>query len=75
LEKEETLDLSCAERRKPAKRGNRGLNYRKRPRGRKRLDMLSEVLKEASYTELKRKEESKKERRTLKPRTCLTAEH
>src|SRR6218665_39851 len=47
----------------------------KRPRGRKRLGMLNEFLKESSYAELKRKAENRKERRIRKPRTCLTAEH
>src|SRR6218665_889360 len=47
----------------------------KRPRSRKRLGMLNEFLKEASYVELKRKVENRKEWRTWKPRTCLTAEH
>ena len=49
----------------------------KRPRGRKRLGrpMLNEFLKEASYAELKRKTENRKEWKTRKPRTCLTAEH
>jgi len=43
---------------------------RKRPRGRKRLGMLNEFLKE-----LKRHAENRKEWRIWKPRTCLTAEH
>src|SRR6218665_2003074 len=47
----------------------------KRPRGRKRLGMLNEVLKKSSYAELKRKAENRKEWRIWKPRTCLTAEH
>src|SRR6218665_1664691 len=47
----------------------------KRPRGRKRLGMLNEFLKESSYAELKRKVENRKEWRIWKPRTCLTAEH
>src|SRR6218665_3519803 len=47
----------------------------KRPRGRKRLVMLHEFLKEASYAELKRKAENRKEWKTWKPSTCLTAEH
>src|SRR6218665_1383148 len=47
----------------------------KRPRGRKRLGMLNEFLKESSYAELKRKAENRKEWRIWKPRTCLTAEH
>src|SRR6218665_2318214 len=47
----------------------------KRPRGRKRLGMLNEFLKELSYAELKRKAENRKEWRIWKPRTCLTAEH
>src|SRR6218665_4227217 len=47
----------------------------KRPRGRKRLGMLNEFLKESSYAELKRKPENRKEWKTWKPRTCLTAEH
>src|SRR6218665_1160436 len=42
----------------------------KRPR-RKRLGMLNEFLKEASYAELKRKTENKREWKTWKPRTCL----
>src|SRR6218665_1594815 len=33
----------------------------KRPRGRKRLGMLNEFLKESSYAELKRKAENRKE--------------
>ena len=52
-----------------------GLMIGKRPRGRKRLGMLNEFLKEASYAELKRKAENRKEWKTWKPRTCLTAEH
>jgi len=47
------------------------LDDRKRPRGRKRLGFL----KEASSAELKRKAEHRKEWKTWKPRTCLTAEH
>ena len=47
----------------------------KRPRGRKRLGMINEFLKEALYAELKRKAENRKEWKTWKPRTCLTAEH
>ena len=47
----------------------------KRPRDRKRLGMLNEFLKEVSYVELTRKAENRKEWRTWKPRTCLTAEH
>ena len=49
----------------------------KRPRGRQLLGMLNEFLKEASYAELKRKAENRKEWRTWKSRTvpCLTAEH
>jgi len=47
----------------------------KRPRGRKRLSMLNEFLKEASYAELKRKAENRKEWKTWKPRICLTAKH
>ena len=47
----------------------------KRPRSRKRLGMLNEFLKEASYAELKRKVENRKEWRIRKPGTCLTAEH
>ena len=47
----------------------------KRPRGRKQLSALNEFLKEASYAELKRKAENKKEWRIWKPRTCLTSEH
>ena len=47
----------------------------KRPRGRKRLGMLNEFLKESSYAELKRKARSKKEWRIWKPRACLEAEH
>src|SRR6218665_1650759 len=47
----------------------------KRPRGRKRLGMLNEFLKESSYAELKRKAENRKEWRIWEPRTCLTAEH
>jgi len=39
------------------------------------LGMLSEVLKESSYAELKRKAENRKEWRIWKPRTCLTTEH
>jgi len=45
------------------------------PRGRKRLGMLNEFLKESSYAELKRKAENRKEWRIWKPRTCLMAEH
>src|SRR6218665_2042279 len=44
----------------------------KRPWGRKRLGMLNEFLKEATYAELKRKAEHRKEWKTWKPRTCLT---
>src|SRR6218665_3796969 len=47
----------------------------KRPRERKQLGMLNEFLKEASYAELKRKVENRKEWKTWKPRTFLTAEH
>jgi len=47
----------------------------KRHRGRKRLGMLNDFLKEASYAELKRKAENRKEWKTWKSRTCLTAEH
>jgi len=47
----------------------------KRPRGRKQLGMLNEFLKEASYAELNKKAENRKEWRTWKPRTYLTAEH
>jgi len=47
----------------------------KRPRGRKRLGMLNEFLKEASFAKLKRKAENKKEWKTWKPRTYLKAEH
>jgi len=47
----------------------------KRPRGRKRLGMINEFLKEASYAELKRKAENRKERKTWEPKTCLMAEH
>ena len=47
----------------------------KRPRGRKRLGMLNEFRKEASYAELKRKAENRKEWKPWKPRTCLTAEN
>jgi len=39
------------------------------------LCMLNEFMKEASYAELKRKVENRKEWKTWKPRTCLTAEH
>jgi len=46
----------------------------KRPRGRNRLGMLNEFLKESSYAELKRKVENRKEWRIWKPRTCLMAE-
>jgi len=59
----------------PVKGGDRGSDERKRPRGRKRLGLLNEFLKEASYAELKRNGESRKEWRTWKPRTCLMAEH
>src|SRR6218665_3352164 len=52
-----------------------GRVIRKRPRGRKRLGMLNEFLKESSYAELKRKAENRKEWRIWKPRTSLTAEH
>src|SRR6218665_4174399 len=55
--------------------GIEGRMIGKRPRGRKRLGILNEFLKESSYAELKRKAENKKERRIWKPRTCLTAEH
>ena len=44
----------------------------KRPRGRKRLGILNEFLKEASYAELKRKAENRKEWKTWKPRTLTT---
>src|SRR6218665_189884 len=37
--------------------------------------MLNEFLKEASYAELKREAENRKEWRIWKPRTCLVAEH
>jgi len=47
----------------------------KRPSGWKRLGILHKFLKEASYVELKRKRENRKEWRTWMPRTCLTAEH
>ena len=47
----------------------------KRPRGRKRLGMLNEFLKELSYAELKRKADDRKEWRIWKPTTCLAAEH
>ena len=47
----------------------------KRPRGRKRFGMLNEFPKESSYAELRRKAENRKEWRTWKPRTSLTAEH
>src|SRR6218665_909267 len=46
----------------------------KRPRGRKRLGMLNEFLKESLYAELKRKAEKRKEWRTWKPRICLMAD-
>src|SRR6218665_2914194 len=52
-----------------------GRMVEKIPRGRKRLGMLSEFLKEASYAELKRKAENRQKWKTWKPRTCLTAEH
>ena len=52
-----------------------GRMIRRKPMGRKRLVMLNEFLKEASYAELKRKAENRKEWRIWKPRTCLTAEH
>src|SRR6218665_3335207 len=41
----------------------------------KRLGMLDEFLKEVSYAELKRKAENRKEWKTWKSRTCLTAEY
>jgi len=44
-------------------------------RGKQRSGMLNEFLKEASYAELKRKAGNRKDSRTWKPRTCLTAEH
>src|SRR6218665_113598 len=44
----------------------------KRPMGRKRLGMLNEFRKEASYAELKRKAGNRKEWKTWKPRTCKT---
>src|SRR6218665_2712570 len=78
LEKEEKLDWSYrpTQRRKPSERGDiEGRMIGKRPRGRKRLGMLNEFLKESSYAELKRKAENRKEWRIWKPRTCLTAEH
>src|SRR6218665_9767 len=74
-EKEEKLDWSYTQRRKPSERGDRWSMIGKRPRGRKRLGMLNEFLKELSYAELKRKAENRKEWRIWKPRTCLTAEH
>ena len=44
-----------------------GWMIEKRPRGRKRLGMLNEFLKEASCAELKRKAENSKEWKTWKP--------
>jgi len=75
LEKEEKLDWPNTQKWKPAKGGDRGSDDKKKTKGRKRLGMLNEFLKEASYAELKRKAENKKEWKTWKPRTCLTAEH
>ena len=58
----------------PAKVGDRGSDDRKKTsKGSKRLGLLNEFLKEASYSELKRKVENSKEWRTWKPRSCLTA--
>jgi len=55
-----------------------GQMIRKKPRGRKRLDMLNEFLKEASHAELRRKAENRKEWRIWKPRpiflSAVTAE-
>ena len=59
----------------PLRKVIEGRKIGKRPRGRKRLGMLNEFLKESSYAELKIKAENRKERRIWKPRTCLTAEH
>src|SRR6218665_573827 len=56
------------------KEGIEGRMIGKRPRGRKRVGMLNEFLKEASRAELKRKAENRKEWKKWKPRTCLTAE-
>ena len=61
--------------RKPAEGGDTGSDDRKKPRGRKRLGMLNEYLKESSYAELKIKAENRKECRIWKPKTCLTAKH
>ena len=47
----------------------------KRPMGTKRLGILNEFLKEASYAELKIKTENRKYWRTWKPRTCQTVEN
>ena len=70
------MDWSYTQRRKPSEGGDRGSDDRKKTkRGRKRLGMLNEFLKESSYAELKRKAENRKEWRIWRPRTCLTAEH
>jgi len=37
--------------------------------------MLNKFLKDTAYAELKRKAENRKEWKTWKLRTCLTAEH
>jgi len=47
----------------------------KRPRGRKQLGMLNEFLKEALYSELKRKAKTGTNGKHGSQRTCLTAEH
>jgi len=41
----------------------------------KENDWVCWISEKASYTELKRKAKNRKEWRTWKPRTCLTAEH
>src|SRR6218665_1319317 len=71
-EKEEQLDQSHTQRRKPAEGGDRGSDVGKRPSGRKRLGMLNEFLKAAPYAELNGKAKNRKEWGTWKPRTCPT---
>ena len=76
LEKEEKLDWSYTQRRKPSEVGDRGSDDRKKIQGEGNdKGILNEFLKESSYAELKSKADNRKEWRIWKPRTCLTAEH
>ena len=66
------MDWSYTQRRKPSEGGDRRSDDRKNNKGKDRLGMLNEFLKESSYAELKRKAENRKEWRIRKPRTLTT---